>query len=340
MPALLISISLLAGCTNLKLNDNRNPEVQTTSVDIDTTAAEPAEMDINTGQDDTARSETSYLVKTAILSWNHQDVIPEYTGGPWTEVNGNVPYFADNEKIPVVFEEYAELDGLGRCGQAYASICQELMPTEDRENIGQVKPSGWHTVKYPDLISDLYLYNRCHLIGFQLAGENANDKNLITGTRYLNIEGMLPFENEVADHVRRTGHHVLYRATPIFLGDDLVCQGVEMEAFCVEDNGVAGERGISFHIFAYNVQPGIEIDYTTGDSWAAEDAVPESVDVVPEDETDSGVREYALNINSMKFHYPDCDSVGQANPKNIKYWTCSRDDLIEDGYSPCGVCQP
>ncbi len=185
-----------------------------------------------------------------------------YSGKPYSEVNGNVPFFEEDEHTTEVFEEYSEMDYLGRCGTAYVNVCRELMPTEERKAIGQVKPVGWHTVKYPDVIDDLYLYNRCHLVGFQLAGENANEKNLITGTRYMNVEGMLPFENEVAAYVKESGNHVLYRVTPIYTGDNLVADGVLMEAYSVEDEGA----GVSFCVFAHNIQPGIEIDYATGES--------------------------------------------------------------------------
>ena len=160
------------------------------------------------------------------------------------------------------FENYSDLDSLGRCGVAYANICRDIMPTEERGKIGMIKPSGWHTVKY-DVIKDRYLYNRCHLIGYQLAGENANPKNLITGTRYLNVEGMLPFENLVADYVNNTGNHVLYRVTPMFSGSNLVANGVLIEAKSVEDNG----GGILFNVYCYNVQPGVGINYENGDSW-------------------------------------------------------------------------
>lgn len=188
--------------------------------------------------------------------------IPTYSGYPYVEINHNQPFFEEADLTTEPFENYSELDSLGRCGVAYANICQKLMPTEERGEIGSVKPSGWHTVKYPELIKDLYLYNRCHLIGFQLAGENANEKNLITGTRYLNIEGMLLFENEVAAYVKETNQHVLYRVTPIFTEDNLIADGVLMEAYSVEDSG----KGVSFCVFVYNVQPGIEIDYKTGKS--------------------------------------------------------------------------
>ncbi len=187
--------------------------------------------------------------------------LPEYSGEPYVEINGNEPNFPKEEWTEESFEQYAELDGLGRCGTAYASVGTDLMPTEKRGSIGQVKPTGWQTVKY-DIVDGKYLYNRCHLIGYQLSGENANEKNLITGTRYMNVEGMLPFENMVADYVKETGNHVLYRVTPVFEGDNLLADGVQMEAFSVEDEG----DGISFHVYVYNVQPGIEIDYATGES--------------------------------------------------------------------------
>lgn len=180
-------------------------------------------------------------------------------------INDNVPYFSEDEMNEGVFETYSSLDELGRCGVAFANICQEIMPTEPRGEIGSVQPSGWHTIRYDDLIDGDYLYNRCHLIGYQLAGENANECNLITGTRFLNTEGMLPFENMVADYVQETGNHVLYRVTPDFQGNELVARGVQMEAYSIEDNGA----GICFNIYAYNIQPGIIIDYSTGDSQRA-----------------------------------------------------------------------
>lgn len=189
--------------------------------------------------------------------------IPEYSGSPYVEINGNEPDFSKSDFTADSFETYSELDSLGRCGAAYANVGQDLMPTGPRSSIGQVKPTGWHTEKY-DNVDGKYLYNRCHLIGYQLTAENANKKNLITGTRYLNVDGMLPFENMVADYIHETGNHVLYRVTPVFEGNNLVASGVEMEAESVEDRG----ESISFHVFCYNVQPGIGIDYATGDSWA------------------------------------------------------------------------
>ncbi len=195
-------------------------------------------------------------------TYEHYDLenIPEYNGEAYIYLNDNVPEFTDEEKSTQVFESYSNLDSLGRCGVAFANVSKETMPTEDRESIGQVKPSGWHTVKY-DIVSGKYLYNRCHLIGYQLTGENANEQNLITCTRYMNATTMLQFEDEVAAYVKETGNHVLYRVTPYFEGENLVATGVQMEAYSVEDNGE-----LQFNVFVYNVQPGIKIDYATGDS--------------------------------------------------------------------------
>lgn len=203
---------------------------------------------------------TPDVLKVSSVSISLSD-IPAYSGKAYVEINGNVPYFNDSELVTTSFENYSSLDSLGRCGIAYANICKEIMPTEERGNIGSVKPSGWQTVKY-DFVDGKYLYNRCHLIGFQLAGENANTKNLITGTRYMNVEGMLPFENMVADYVKETDNHVLYRVTPVFDGDNLVASGVLMEAKSVEDNG----DGILFNVYCYNSQPGVFISYTDGSS--------------------------------------------------------------------------
>lgn len=255
------------------------------------------------------------------------DEIPAYSGEPYVQVNDNVPYFTADELTEEPFETYSPLDALGRCGVAYANICLDIMPTEPRGEIGMIRPSGWHTVRYDDVVNGKYLYNRCHLIGYQLAGENANELNLITGTRYLNVEGMLPFEDQVDDYVDDTGNHVLYRVTPIFTGDNLVADGVLMEALSVEDQGA----GVTFCVFCYNVQPGITIDYATGDSrlddgqWAAE--APQTVD-------------YVLNTNSMRFHLPTCSSVDTIADHNRQDYTGTREELIESGYTPCGICKP
>ncbi|WP_075877191.1 DNA/RNA non-specific endonuclease [Merdibacter massiliensis] len=197
--------------------------------------------------------------------------IPEYAGKPYVEINENMPSFTEEELSSTTFESYGELDSLGRCTRAMANLSIELMPQEDRGSIGMIKPSGWHTVKY-DNVDGKYLYNRCHLIGFQLSGENANEQNLITGTRYMNVEGMLPFENMVADYIKETKNHVLYRVTPIFVDDELVARGVQMEGYSQEDAG----KSICFNVFCYNVQPGIIIDYTNGDSRLMESEENES----------------------------------------------------------------
>ncbi|MEO2238371.1 DNA/RNA non-specific endonuclease [Dorea sp. YH-dor226] len=284
------------------------------------------------------------------------DSVPEYEGDAYVTLNQNEPEFEQADMTTEAFEEYSELDDLGRCGEAYANICQEIMPTEERGAIGMVKPSGWHTVKYNDLIDGNYLYNRCHLIGYQLAGENANEENLITGTRYLNVEGMLPFENMVADFVEETGYHVLYRVTPVYEGDDLVAVGVQIEALSVEDEG----EGICFNVYCYNVQPGITIDYSDGESSRSEHA-EEEVRLAEEkkeerrgdQETQASVQEkavsgetvseettYILNTNTKKFHRPDCGSVDTIKEQNKKEVAQSREELIKEGYDPCGRCNP
>ena len=190
--------------------------------------------------------------------------IPEYTGEPYVCINDNVPFFTEEEKTKDTFESYSELDNLGRCGVAFANVSRELMPTGKRGKIGSVKPSGWRQAQYEGLIDSdpPFLYNRCHLIAYCLTAENANEENLITGTHYMNVEGMLPFEEQVAKYLDRNDNHVLYRVTPVFEGDNLVAGGVLMEAYSVEDDG----EGISFCVYCYNVQPGIAIDYATGKS--------------------------------------------------------------------------
>ena len=197
--------------------------------------------------------------------------IPEYSGEDFVALNNNVPNFDEKDKTTTSFETYSPLDSLGRCGEAYANIGRDLMPTQKRGDISSVKPSGWLNKKYDtSLVDGGYIYNRCHLIGHQLAGEDANERNLITGTRYFNVDGMLPFENMIADYVKETNNHVLFRVTPVYDGDNLVAKGVQMEAYSVEDDG----EGVMFNVFVYNVQPGIEIDYATGESWLSGEERP------------------------------------------------------------------
>lgn len=283
--------------------------------------------------------------------------VPSYTGSPYTIVADNVPGFS-NVEVVYGYESYSPLDSLGRCGEAFAVIGTETMPTEERGSIGMVKPSGWHTVRYDDLVDGKYLYNRCHLIGYQLSGENANEQNLITGTRYMNVEGMLPFENEVADYVESTGNHVLYRCTPTFAGDELVARGVHLEALSVEDDGA----GISFNVFCYNVQPGIDIDYATGESWRSEQAVCASAEVedgvgaeagssaataaevatatVAQASQQAETATYILNTNTKKFHKPGCSAVSSMKESNKQEFAGTREEVTAKGYEPCGRCNP
>lgn len=258
--------------------------------------------------------------------------IPEYTGRPYIEINENQPYFDESDLTETTFETYSDLDSLGRCGAAYACVGKEVMPTEERGSIGMVKPAGWHTVKYQN-VDGKYLYNRCHLIGYQLTAENANEKNLITGTRYLNMEGMLPFENEVANYVKETNHHVLYRVTPLYDGDNLLAGGVLMEALSVEDQG----KGVKFNVYAYNVQPDIAIDYRSGDSHMEGQTETKR-------ETSAAAAEaaeaYIVNRNSDIFHKPDCPSVKKMAEKNKEPFKGKRSVLIDQGLKPCGNCHP
>lgn len=297
------------------------------------------------------------------------DAIPAYDGKAYVAVNNNEPFFTDSDMTTTAFENYSDLDSLGRCGVAYANICKEIMPTEKRGKIGMIKPSGWHTVKY-DVIKDRYLYNRCHLIGYQLAGENANPKNLITGTRYLNVEGMLPFENLLADYVNNTGNHVLYRVTPMFSGSNLVANGVLIEAKSVEDNG----GGILFNVYCYNVQPGVGINYENGDSWldgtapqeqsaqtgAAQNGGSQSSDGSGAGESgssgsitgsaasgsDTSPAENSVSDSSnsktmvhitatgKKYHRAGCRTLKKSDTE------VTLDEAKSMGLSPCGICNP
>ncbi len=263
--------------------------------------------------------------------------LPAYDGQhAYLIIQDNRPDFTEEEMVRTAFEYYAPLDALGRCTYTVACLGKSLMPNKDRDPL-YAKPSGWHTVKY-DIVSGKYLYNRCHLIGYQLAGENNNDKNLITGTRYLNITGMVGFENMVADYIKETGNHVLYRVTPIFVGDELLARGVQMEAYSVEDRGA----GICFHIYAYNVQPGITIDYATGESWLTGETPPPAGDNTGEGggSTAEETQTYVLNTATHKFHLPTCSSVSDMADTNREDYTGTRAQLIEDGYEPCGRCKP
>ena len=323
----------------------------------------PAEADSGangTGQADSGKPQEDLVNNNSYVSL---DAIPAYDGKAYVAVNNNEPFFTDSDMTTTAFENYSDLDSLGRCGVAYANICKEIMPTEKRGKIGMIKPSGWHTVKY-DVIKDRYLYNRCHLIGYQLAGENANPKNLITGTRYLNVEGMLPFENLVADYVNNTGNHVLYRVTSMFSGSNLVANGVLIEAKSVEDNG----GGILFNVYCYNVQPGVGINYENGDSWldgttpqnegsqssAGSVAGASAGDIGSSSSTtgsassgsdssaaenssaDSSNSETMVHITATgkKYHRAGCRTLKKSDTE------VTLDEAKSMGLSPCGICNP
>ena len=373
---LLLCLCMLVGCGSgaatqvmLKAEDSETESyvetVQTESAENnpgdETEIQTAAETEIQAAAQVQSDDSKQKVVHTDTASAFNAADVPAYSGEPYTAVNNNEPYFTSDNLTTEAFENYSELDALGRCGVAYANVCLETMPTEKRGSISEVKPTGWHSVKY-DNVDGKSLYNRCHLIGYQLTAENANQQNLITGTRYLNVDGMLPFENMVADYVKETDNHVLYRVTPIFTGDNLVADGVLMEGYSVEDEG----DGICFCVYAYNVQPGITIDYATGDSWLSSEkgnsdsssggnsAVSQSaadksgtqqaaVQTESVKETSAPVStgtEYILNTNTKKFHYPSCSSVKQMKASNKKEYTGSRDDLIAQGYDPCKKCNP
>lgn len=253
------------------------------------------------------------------------DSIPDYESEAYVVLEDNTPRFSEQDYTTQSYEVYDDLDSLGRCTQAVACIGRDLMPTEPRGAIGQVKPTGWQTAKY-DFVDGKYLYNRCHLIGFQLTGENANERNLITGTRYLNVDGMLPFENMVADYVKETGNHVLYRVIPVFDGDNLVANGVTMEGWSVEDSGA----GICFYVYVYNVQPGVEIDYATGTSCLAESVAGEN----------EHTQTYVVNTSSGKFHMDTCSQVASIKAENRESFTTTRSQMLAWNFVPAGCCNP
>lgn len=362
---LLAIATIFTGCasTDLSGTEGAGHAVGAVVADEDSSGALGSKDKVDGPQEDLV-NDNSYV---------SLDAIPAYDGKAYVAVNNNEPFFTDSDMTTTAFENYSDLDSLGRCGVAYANICKEIMPTEKRGKIGMIKPSGWHTVKY-DVIKDRYLYNRCHLIGYQLAGENANPKNLITGTRYLNVEGMLPFENLVADYVNNTGNHVLYRVTPMFSGSNLVANGVLIEAKSVEDNG----GGILFNVYCYNVQPGVGINYENGDSWlegtapqeqsaqtgAAQNGGSQSSDgssagasagdtgssggttgsassgsdssVAENSAADSSNSKTMVHITATgkKYHRAGCRTLKKSDTE------VTLDEAKSMGLSPCGICNP
>ena len=290
--------------------------------DVQQSNIEEKDTESSTGIAEADQDEKKLAVSMGLIDFD-LSTIPEYSGEAYVAINGNEPDFEEKDLTTEAYEFYSELDQLGRCGMTVACLGQELMPTEDRESISHVKPSGWVQGQY-DFVDGKSLYNRCHLIGFQLAGENANEKNLITGTRYMNTIGMLPFENMVADYIKETDNHVMYRVTPIYDGDNLVASGVQMEGYSVEDEG----DGIYFNVYVYNVQPGVEIDYATGENQAA--AMEETGEV----------QDFVLNISSKKFHLPDCSGLSQTKKENQQEYQGSREMLLAQGYEACKSCNP
>ncbi len=306
--------------------------------------------DSSSGSDSYSVSSSSSADAAASHAFTYSKV-PPYDGVPSVKINDDKPFFDKSALTLEPFENYSKRDELGRCGAAYANVCRELMPTETRGVIGSIHPTGWHTVKYAGIEGN-YLYNRCHLIAYRLTGENDNEDNLITGTRYMNVDGMQPYETQVSEYVESTGHHVHYRATPVFFDDDLLARGVLIEAQSVEDDK------IHFCRFCYNVQPGIIIDYSDGSSNGPEfvgsdaeapaeskgtsEAAPsrELPVVSPSKESQGNVRTYILNTNTHKFHYPTCRSVSQMKDKNKKEVEATREEIIAQGYEPCQNCHP
>ena len=357
---LLLSIALATGCSASTAGNEAppgepTPELASTGTPDDPQEPQSAPAEDTNQQETEAVGENRPVTDDGVLSYRD---VPAFEGNPYVYVNDGEPTFTDEQRAAEPgHEHYGELDELGRCTAAFAVVGPETQPTEKRGSIGEIRPSGWQMAKY-DFVEGKYLFNRCHLLGYQLTGENANPQNLITGTRYLNIQGMLPFENAVADYVDATGNHVLMAVTPIFEGSELVARGVHMMAESVEDDG----EGVAFNVFCYNVQPGVVIDYGTGASMLEEDATPlpdvSGAESAPDAASEGagareasekgatgsdegkGVAEYVLNTNSRKFHLPSCSSVGQMSPKNREDVEDTRENLIANGYDPCKRCNP
>ena len=357
---LLLSIALATGCSASTAGNEAppgepTPELASTGTPDGPQEPQSAPAEDTNQQETEAVGENRPVTDDGVLSYRD---VPAFEGNPYVYVNDGEPTFTDEQRAAEPgHEHYGELDELGRCTAAFAVVGPETQPTEKRGSIGEIRPSGWQMAKY-DFVEGKYLFNRCHLLGYQLTGENANPQNLITGTRYLNIQGMLPFENAVADYVDATGNHVLMAVTPIFEGSELVARGVHMMAESVEDGG----EGVAFNVFCYNVQPGVVIDYGTGESMLEEDATPlpdvSGAESAPDTASEGagageasekgatgsaegkGTTEYVLNTNSKKFHLPSCSSVDQMSPKNREDVEDTRENLIANGYDPCKRCNP
>jgi DNA-entry nuclease len=318
--------------------ENQESQQTQESLDQAEVAAEKKEVSVK---------ERSALAKTEIENAFVYDSLASYSNAAYVAVNDNVPYFEEEELSDSSFEQYDDLDDLGRCTFALASIGQDLMPTQERGSISEVHPTGWINHTY-DFVDGSYVYNRCHLIGYQLTAENANEENLITGTRYLNTKGMLPFENMVADYIKETGNHVYYAVYPVFIGSELVARGVLMEAESVEDEG----EGISFNVFCYNVQPGVSIDYATGEnasdgtmdasasSSSSKNSTKSTTSSTQNVQVAESTTTYILNTNTGKFHLQGCRAIKQMKDKNKAEMQSTRDQMIASGYDPCKICNP
>jgi len=325
--------------------DNSSLEIEPKSISDpapDISAKEELPVENENAEEDSPAPETSIPV-VPIKSADF--IIPTYCGTEVVQINNNTPSFPNLDGSMSDYVVFSELDSLGRCGVAEGYLGPDILATEERGSIGMIKPSGWHTVKY-DFVDGKYLYNRCHLIAFELCGINDDERNLITGTRYLNLDGMLNYENQVCWYIRNSGNHVYYRVTPWYEGDNLVASGVQIEARSVEDNG----NGICLNVFCFNVQPGVVIDYLTGESYAELQSGEQQNDE-QQSETGSRIIEsevftpsegvtYILNTNTMRFHLVDCQSVQDMKDSNRQEYFGSREELIEDGYVPCGRCHP
>ena len=361
--SLVLSIVLLTtGCASsedLLEVSSSNVQIRTETSQISTNHVVTEENTTNTPvgtEPDETKSDTDSISVTEVTTIVSKkpyttfslDEIPPFDASPYTIINDNIPYFTNDEITTQSYEYYPELDDLGRCGACIACISLDMMPKNERERIGMIKPSGWQISKY-DFIEGKHLFQRCHLIGYQLTGENANLSNLITGTRYMNVQGMLPFENKTANYIKSTGNHVMYRVTPVFEGDNLVASGVLMEAYSVEDKG----QGLCFNVFCWNSQPGVVIDYATGDNHLDEnydvdilDSTVEDIDgpLVADSEMPDNRNEqsqtYILNKNTKKIHYPWCSSVDDMAEHNKQEFTGDINEIISQGYSPCKRCNP
>lgn len=348
---IVIAVMLVLGFLGMMNGINKDKQEATTvpvEITTENETLEDLDFDEVTTLAETKKEETKKEETKAQVKYNSKSIrlksIPKYKGEPYVEINNNKPMFKGKEIKKVSYQKFEKLDSLGRCGVAIASVGRDIMPTKKRGSISSVYPSGWHTYKYEN-VSGKYLYNRCHLIGHQLTGQNANEKNLITGTRYLNIDGMLPFENQVADYVKSTNNHVMYRVTPVYDGSNLLASGVEMEGYSVEDKG----KSISFNVFCYNVQPGVKINYkdgtSTGDGMISTGSGSSNKTYKKSSSSKTKVKpaakgSYVISINTKKFHKSDCRYVSNIKNSNRQNFNGSRSTLINQGYIPCKVCNP